>query len=98
MPVKKFPKQPIDLQDYDIFFDDYVDPLADSVDSVVSVTVDDGITLVSYSLIGDMVKVWIEGGTTDTTYYGEVTVLTVGGRRRQQDFAIKVKQQGKTTP
>lgn len=92
MPIlARFQKQPAERQDYDIDFTDYLAALADEGESVVT-TVEPGITLVAYSLNAGVVKVWLEGGTDGQTYKVTTTLTTRGGRAKQAEIKIKVKE------
>jgi len=92
MPVlEKFTKQPADMQDYDIDYTEYLDQLQDTGEEAY-VTVDSGIDLINYSLIGKTVKVWLSGGESGKTYKVTVTLKTVYGRTKQADIAIRVRE------
>jgi hypothetical protein len=88
----KFLKQPDEVQDYDISF---VDWLAAFPDTAVShtVTVDTGITLGTTSLTGGIVKLWLSGGITGAAYKVTATIVTAGGRTKQDEIVVKVKEQ-----
>lgn len=87
----KFTKQPGDTQDYSI---SYVDWLAGMSDTGLShtVTVDTGITLGSSTLSGGVVTVWLSGGTDGNTYKVTCTLTTTGGRVKQAEILVKVKE------
>jgi hypothetical protein len=87
----KFLKQPVEVQDYDISF---VDWLAAFPDTAASHTViaDDGITLGTTTLTGGIVKVWLSGGITGTAYKITATIVTSGGRTKQDEILVKVKE------
>lgn len=95
MPIlKKFDKQPVEVQDYDIDFAvRYLAGLNDTAPgpSGLTVTADPGITIDSFLLVDGKVKVWVSGGTTDTDYKITATVVTTGGRKKQAEIVIKVK-------
>jgi hypothetical protein len=89
--LEKFTNQPAERQDYDISF---VDWLAALGDGGVSVTVagEPGLTLLTSTLVAGVVKVWVEGGTNGTSYKVTVTLTTTGGRIKQEEIVIKVKE------
>ena len=89
--LARFQKQPADRQDYDIDFTDYLAALADEGESVVT-TAEPGITLLAYNLNNGVVKVWLEGGTDGQTYKVTVTLTSKGGRVKQAEIKIKVKE------
>jgi len=92
MPIlDKFEKQPADIQDYDISFVEWLTGYADTGESQVT-TVDTGITLLASNLIDGVVKVWLSGGVTGTSYKVTTTLTTDGGRVKQAEIVIKVKE------
>ena len=95
MPIlKKFDKQPAEVQDYDIdFAAEYLAGLSDTAPGPggLTVTADAGITVDSFLLVNGKVKVWVSGGTTGTSYKITATVVTTGGRTKQAEIVIKVK-------
>lgn len=92
MPVlATFEKQPAEIQDYDIDFSEY---LGDAEDTGAShtVTVPAGITKVSSTLVDGVVKVWLSGGTNGAKYRITATLTTTGGRVKEAEIDIKVKE------
>lgn len=87
----KFSKQPIEVQDYDIDFNEYLVSQSDTASSFV-VSSDPGITIVNSSLISGKVKVFVSGGLDGEQYKVSATVTTTGGRVKQADILIKVKE------
>lgn len=87
----KFTKQPIDVIDYDI---DYRDWLADRADSISSHTVEaEGDLVIDTSLeISGVIKIFVAGGTDGTTYKVTCTVTTLGGRVKQAEITVAVKE------
>lgn len=86
-----FIKQPADVQDYDIVFQDYLNALSDTGLSV-SVYADAGLVILAAVLNNGIVKVWTSGGTDKTTYKITATLVTTGGRTNQQEIRVKVKE------
>lgn len=92
-PLETFWKQPADVQDYDIDCSEYLDDLADTiqsheVDPVLGLSID-----ASTVLSGDkVVKVWISGGLSGQTYRVTLRITTVGGRVKEGEIVLKVKE------
>jgi len=87
--LKKWIKQPSEVQDYDISFAAWLAALLDTAVSF-TVTVESGITLASSVLADGVVKVWLSGGTNGTKYKVTVTITTTGGRVKEDEILIDV--------
>lgn len=87
----KFTKQPIEVQDYDFDFNEYLSSIGDTATSHV-VAVETGLTLVSSSLVAGVVKAFVSGGVDGSQYKVSATVTTDGGRVKQGDIIVKVKE------
>jgi hypothetical protein len=87
----KFTKQPIEIQDYDIDFNEYLGFHNDIALSHTSFA-ESGVTIFSSNLIDGVVKVFIAGGTDGNTYKVSATITTQGGRVKQGDILVKVKE------
>lgn len=87
----KFTKQPVEVQDYDIDFTDY---LAGQNDAAVShtVTAETGVTVLSSALTAGVVKVFVSGGEDGSSYKVSATVTTQGGRVKQGDILVRVRE------
>lgn len=84
-------KQPADQLDYDIDFSRWL-PDDDVILTVVTaVDVEDELVVDQVTVDSPMVKVWCSGGTVGTTYKVTVTVSTQGGRVKEVDFKIRVR-------
>lgn len=83
-------KQPVDVQDYDI---DYSQWLPEG-DSLVSAEVDvpTGITLETYIVTSPIVKLWVAGGTAGQSYKFQVIGTTDFGRVKETELVVKVKE------
>jgi hypothetical protein len=92
--LEEFEKQPGERQDYDITFVEYLQSMnEDATDShTAEVTAATGITVDSYSVLDGVVKVWVSGGTTGQKYKVTATMTTAGGRVKEADITIKVKE------
>lgn len=89
--LAKFEKQPSEVQDYDIDYSEYLTALEDTAATAV-VTCDSGLTVISSSVIGSVVKVWVSGGDSGATYKVTSLLTTTGGRKREADIKVKVKE------
>lgn len=90
-----FIKQPDDEQDYDVLFAEWLESMSDTaVSQVTTVSGPDATLLLSpaSALVGDYVKVWTKGGTHGSAYKITVTLTTGGGRKKQVELTIKVKE------
>ena len=90
-----FQKQPIDVQDFDIDFSDWLTDMVDTAPGPVGFTVEidgAGLTLLAHTLTDGVVKVWTSGGTDGTTYKITATVTTTGNRVKQAEIKVKVKE------
>jgi hypothetical protein len=87
----KFTKQPVEVQDYDIDFTEY---LASQNDAAIShsATADTGITIMASALTAGVVKVFVSGGTDGESYKVSATITTSGGRVKQGDILVRVKE------
>lgn len=85
-----FSKQPAEVLDYDISFDQFL-PITDTITGVVT-TADTGVTVASSTIIsaGRGVKVWVSGGTSGTTYKVQVRITSGDGRVKEAEFKVKV--------
>jgi len=87
----KFNKQPAEILDYDVDFTDWFTNRTDTPASHTAVA-EAGITIVSATRTGNVVKVILSGGVTDTTYKITVQLTTSAGLVKEADFAVKVKE------
>lgn len=89
--LETFEKQSTETQDYDIDFGEYLAGMGN--DTIVSHVVDPvtGITVESDLVVGTVVKVFVSGGVDKTHYKITVRITTAGGRIREGDIKVKVK-------
>lgn len=87
----KYVKQPAEVLDYPFDFTEY---LQEANDVAVSHTVvaSDGINVVSSTLARGIVRAFVSGGESGRTYKVSATVTTQGGRVKQLDIQLKVKE------
>jgi len=91
MAVTKKTKQPSEVLDYDFKYTDWLDS-GDEIESA-EVTVATGITLDSYNIVSPgIVKVWLSGGTDGETYLITCVATTEGGREKEKEFKLKIKE------
>lgn len=90
--MNTFSKQPSENLDYDFDFADFM-PAGDVIASSV-VTADAGVTLGSKTDNpgASIVKQFISGGTDGTTYKVTCKITTTGGRVKEAEFKLKVKE------
>ncbi|XVJ69950.1 MAG: hypothetical protein HEQ39_10025 [Rhizobacter sp.] len=91
MSLKKYTKQPIDREDIDFDFSSYLEKRNDLIQTV-AVTAEDGLTVEAVSHSEGVVKAWVSGGEDGEQYKVSATVTTVGGRVKQGDLIIRVKE------
>ena len=89
--LAKFTKQPVEVQDYDIDFTEYLESLNDTAQSHVAVA-DPGVSIMASSLTSGVVKVFLAGGLDGQQYKVSATITTAGGRVKQGDVMIKVRE------
>lgn len=89
--LAKFTKQPVEVIDYDFDFSEYLRSVNDvAVSHTAAVTT--GLTVETSSLNKGVVKVFVSGGTDGETHKVTATVTTQGGRVKQADIQLKVKE------
>jgi len=93
-------KEPADQRDYDIDYsrwlpdDDMVTTAVAAVDPPYDATENpDGVQIMSVVVANPVVKVWAKGGVDGHSYKVSVTASTSGGRIKEVDFKIRVKDE-----
>ncbi len=85
-------KQPADQLDYDVDYGRWL-PDGDAVTMAeTSVEPQGELIIDSVQLTDRTVKVWISGGVDGGTYKITVTASTSGGRIKEADFRIRVRE------
>lgn len=86
-------KQPADNLDYDIDFGRWLpqDDIIIGVQATVTPNEDDGVQAHSARISSPDVKVWLRGGKDGETYKVSVVVNTLGGRVKETDFKVRVR-------
>ena len=84
-------KQPADQRDYDIDFSRWL-PDGDTITNAQATAAPEGeLTVESVQITDQIVKVWASGGNDGDTYTVTVTASTSGGRIKETDFKIRVR-------
>lgn len=86
----RYVKQSAEILDYDVDFSEWMEGRTDTPASFTA-EAEAGITIVGSSRTGNIVKVVLSGGTSDTSYKVTVKLTTSLGLVREADFAVKVK-------
>ena len=90
MSIKTFTKQPAETLDYDFDFTDWLSERTDTLLSSVILS-DPGISVLSSTNFGSRVKVFLSGGLTGTKYKITCRMSTNGGRVKESEFFVAVK-------
>lgn len=84
-------KQPADQRDYDIDFSRWI-PDGDTITNAQAVASPAGELVVeSIQITDQVVKVWLSAGENGSTYTVTVTASTAGGRIKETEFKIRVR-------
>lgn len=96
--MDKFRKQPAEVLDYVVDASEWL-PTADTIQSAVVIpTVYSGsetspaLAVDSYDISSDSVRVWLSGGTENIDYKVTVRMTTVGGRVKEHEFRIQIRE------
>lgn len=99
--MQTFDKQPRDQLDYDVGYGDWL-PDGDTILTAeatferLGVELDPGIedtfAIVAVHVNSPTVKVWVEGGISRVSYKVTVIVSTAGGRVKETEFRVRVKE------
>lgn len=85
------PKQPHEVQDYDLYFGDRI-PAGDTIVSATIACTPEMTPPPSYAISGQIVKIWIYAGVSGVTYKITVLATTQAGRVIETDAISKVKE------
>lgn len=89
--IAKHVKQPAEVLDYKFDFREFLQGVNDVADTF-AVEATDGVTVESSSMERGVVSAFVSGGVSGRTYKLSATLTTVGGRVRQLDIQLKVKE------
>ncbi len=87
----RFTKQPADVLDYDFDYSDWLEDRNDTISSH-SVVSEAGLVVGNVFVLNGVVKVFLSGGTNGSSYKVTCTVITTGGRTKQAEITVKVKE------
>jgi hypothetical protein len=86
------PKQPVDHLDYDIDFARWL-PEDDTITTATAISdAPTDLVIESVQISSPVVKVWVSGGTDGSTYKITVVASTSGGRIKETEFRIRVRE------
>jgi hypothetical protein len=91
--IGTFRKQPHEVLDYDFDYSEWL-PEEDTI-ILATATADAGITLgntIIDPITKKVVKQWVSGGVDTETYKIEITATTAGGRVKEVEFKIRVRE------
>lgn len=92
MILGTYRKQPRDERDVDIDCADWLAELGgDTLFSAVAEVDDPSLTVDSPVVLPSTVKVWVRGGTSGAFYKVTVVVETTGGRIKEAEFRVRVR-------
>lgn len=85
-------KDPSDVLDYDITYEDWITD-DDTITTVVtSVSPAGELAVDSAQVATPDVKIWVSGGVAGSTYEITVTASTTAGRVKEETFKLRVKE------
>ena len=92
--LKTWTKTPRERMDYDVSFREWLAKEGDTPAAVnpLSVTVETGITLESFTFVAGVAKVWVSGGVAGGAYRVTLQLTTSGGRIKESEFEIAVRE------
>lgn len=82
-------KRPDDMLDYDVEFERWLSD-DDSITDAVAVASPEGVNVSSVQVFGNVVKVWLSGGSAGDSYAIVVTATTAQGRVKEIQFNLRV--------
>ena len=98
MILSRYTKQPVEVKDYDIDYNEWLAPVADDLDAVHTTVEclndpnDTSLQVDRVQFTATTVKLWISGGTHGGTYKVTITVHTAADRVDQSELTFKVKE------
>lgn len=85
-------KQPAEYLDYNVDFTEWM-PEDDIIESATVAVLPAGdLTVDTISIMTPIVKFWAAGGVTGTTYKLTVKITTQGGRIKEDELKIRVRE------
>lgn len=90
--MNTYTKQPADQLDYDVDFSKWL-PDGDTVTTAVAtVDIEDELVIDTIQVSSQIVKVWLSAGTDGSTYTVTVTASTSGGRVKETEFKMRIRE------
>jgi predicted transcriptional regulator len=86
----RFTKQPDEVLDYDVSYDDWFDGRTDTPSSF-TVVAETGITIDSSARTGNVIRVVLSGGTNGESYKITTLLTTSDAIVKEADFVVKIK-------
>jgi hypothetical protein len=84
-------KQPADTLDFDVDFTRWIPDEDDITTAIAVVSPVDELVIDSVQISSPIVKVWTSAGVDGSTYTVTVTASTSGGRIKETEFKIRVR-------
>lgn len=97
MILSRFIKQPAEVKDYDVDYNEWLTPSADTLSNTTTSVLcqtdpdDTSLTIDSVQTAASAIKIWVSGGTDGARYKVTVQVDTLGGRRDESELIFVVK-------
>lgn len=82
-------KRPDDQLDYDVTFERWLSD-GDTITDATAVADPVGVNIDRVVVFGDVVKVWVSGGTTGASHTIIVTATTTQGRVKEVTFNLRI--------
>lgn len=82
-------KRPDDQLDYDVAFERWLSD-GDTITDATAVCDPVGVNIDSVVVFGDIVKVWISGGSVGVSHSIKVTATTTQGRVKEVTFNLRI--------
>jgi hypothetical protein len=84
-------KQPADTLDYDLDYLEWLTPGDSVINAEVVVEPATDLAVDAVFISSPIVKLWLSGGLSGTSYKLTITITTDNGRIKQDEFKLKVK-------
>lgn len=90
MVIANITQQPIEKQDYDVNYKLWLAP----GDAILTATANVNVAGLTIDILplDSRVKLWIYGGVNGAKYKIELTVTTVGGRVKQDEINVRIRE------
>lgn len=88
--LNTFTKQPSDVLDYDVDYTDFLSP-GDSLASATATVSPAGLVVHTPLVVGNIIKLWVEGGVDGTKYKVTVNTVTALSRTKEDELVFRIK-------